>query len=90
MAVTEILKEDSKSNHLYDDENERKLHLNAVEMIALRIGASQDDVERVYKIVLRRFKKVAKVKDFLPILVGRRVEYLLNKRKNSKENASSN
>lgn len=70
---------------LYDDENERKLHLNAVEMIALRIGASQEDVERVYEIVLRRFKKGAKVKDFLPILVSRRVEYLLNKRKNFKE-----
>lgn len=66
---------------LYDDENEMRLHLNAVEMLALRIGASQDDVKRVYEIVLRRFKSLAKVKDFLPILVSRRVEYLLNKRK---------
>jgi hypothetical protein len=90
MAVTEILKEDSKSNHLYDDENERRLHLDAVKMLALRIGASQADVERVYEIVLRRIKRGAKVKDFLPVLVGRRVEYLLNKRRSGKENASGN
>lgn len=82
MAVTGTQKEDIKANHLFDNESERKLHLNAVEMLVLRIGASQEDVERVYEIVLRRFKKVAKVKDFLPILVSRRVEYLLNVRRN--------
>ncbi len=69
------------SDFLYEDENERKLHLNAVEMIALRIGNSQEEVQRIYEIVLKRFKKVAKIKDFLPILVSKRVEYLLNKRK---------
>lgn len=67
---------------LYDDETERKLHLNAIEMIALRAGASVEDVEKVYEIVLRRFKKMARVKDFLPILVSRRVEYLLTVRRN--------
>ena len=71
---------------LYDNDNERRLHLNAVEMLALRIGASVDDVEKVYDIVLRRFKKWAKVKDFLPILVSRRVEYLLDVRRNKKGN----
>jgi hypothetical protein len=55
----------------------RKLHLNAVEMIALRADVSVEDVTRVYEIVLRRLKKMARVKDFLPILVSRRVEYLL-------------
>ncbi len=66
---------------LYDDETERKLHLNAIEMLAQRFEASVEDVERIYEIVFRRFKKGAKVKDFLPILVSRRVEYLLNKRR---------
>jgi hypothetical protein len=66
---------------LYNDENERKLHLNAIEMIALHIGVSQDDVKKIYEIVLRRFKKGAKVKDFLPILVSRRVEYLFSIRR---------
>lgn len=84
------MKGDVKANHLYDNESERKLHLSAVEMLALRVGASVEDVKRVYEIVLRRFKQGAKVKDFLPILVSRRAEYLLNKRRNSKENASAN
>ena len=65
---------------LYGDENERRLHLKSMEMLAQRLGVSQDDVKRVYDIVLRRFKRGAKVRDFLPILVGRRVEYLLAKR----------
>ncbi|MDA8340121.1 MAG: DUF3562 domain-containing protein [Nitrospiraceae bacterium] len=86
MAVMENSKENAgETATLYDDETERKLHLNAVEMIALRAGASVKDVEKVYEIVLRRFKKLARVKDFLPILVSRRVEYLLNKRRNGKE-----
>jgi len=70
---------------LYDDENDRRMHLRAVEMLALRIGASQNEVERVYEIVLRRFKGLARVKDFLPILVSRRVEYLIAVRKNGVE-----
>ncbi len=86
MAVTETLKENIKANHLHDNESERKLHMNAVQMLALRIGASHENVERVYAIVLRRFKKGAKVKDFLPILVSRRVEYLLNVRRHAKRN----
>ncbi|MDA8214989.1 MAG: hypothetical protein M0Z64_06905 [Nitrospiraceae bacterium] len=81
----EILKEDSKTVELYDNDKERRLHLNAVEVLSLRIGASVEDVKKVYEIVLRRFKRLARVKDFLPILVSRRVEYLLNKRRNGKE-----
>jgi hypothetical protein len=83
MAVMENSKENAgKTAMLYDNETERRLHLNAVEMIALRAGASVEDVEKVYEIVLRRFKKLARVKDFLPILVSRRVEYLLTVRRN--------
>lgn len=77
----ETLDYKSISDVLYEDENERKLHLNAVEVLAQRIGNSQEEVQRIYEIVLKRFKKGAKIKDFLPILVSKRVEYLLNKRK---------
>jgi len=55
-------------------------------MLALCIGASQEDVKRIYEIVFRSFKRLAKAKakDFLPvpILVSRRVEYLLTIRRN--------
>jgi len=53
-------------------------------MLALCIGASKEDVKRIYEIVFRSFKRLAKAKDFLPvpILVSRRVEYLLTIRQN--------
>jgi hypothetical protein len=88
MAIIERLREDKNLNtaKLYDDDNDERLHINAIEMLALRDEASIEDVKRLYEIVLRRFKKSAKIKDFLPILVSRRVEYLLNIRKNKKEN----
>lgn len=78
MAVIKHPKDNTvESAVLYENENEIRQHQNAIEMIALRIGASIEDVERVYEIVLRRFKRLARVKDFLPIIVSRRVEYLL-------------
>jgi len=80
------IREGSKTIQLYDDNAEINLHMSAIEMIALNAGASVKDVERIYEIVLKRFKQVAKVKGFLPILVCRRVKYLLDKRKNSKGN----
>lgn len=70
---------------IFEDEKDRKQHLTAIEMLSLRIGASIEDVEKVYNIVLKRLKKSAKIKDFLPILVSRRVEYLLNERRNCKK-----
>jgi hypothetical protein len=38
MAVMEIPKEDSKIVELYDNDKERRLHLNAVEMLAMDMG----------------------------------------------------
>lgn len=67
---------------IYENENEKRLHLNAVEILSRRNGAPPEEIERLYEIVLMRFKREAKVKDFLPILVTRRVEYLMNVRKN--------
>ncbi len=83
MDVAERTKENAgQFAILYDDETEKKLHKNAIEMLAMRIGVPIDDVERVYEIVLKRFKKRARIKDFLPVLVSRRVEYLISVRRN--------
>lgn len=87
MDVMENSKENAgETATLYDDETERKLHLNAVEMLAMDMGISAEEVERLYNIVLERFKRGATVKDFLPILVSRRVKYLLDIRRNKKGN----
>lgn len=71
---------------LYENEIEERQHSNAIEMIAMHTGIPADEVRRFYIIVLERFKRQARVKDFLTILVSRRVEYLLDVRRNKKGN----
>ncbi|WP_333654462.1 three-helix bundle dimerization domain-containing protein [Dissulfurispira sp.] len=71
---------------LCNDETEKRLHSNAIEMLTRDLDISADEIRRLYNIVLERLKRDATVKDFLPILVSRRVKYLLNLRRNGKEN----
>lgn len=66
---------------LYENESERMRHLSVIQAVAKHIGAPLDEVERLHGIVLKRYKTSAKIKDFLPILVSRRVEYLLRVRR---------
>ena len=63
---------------LYEDENEKRLHMNAIQILAMHVGASPVEIEGVYEMVLSRYKKYAKVRDFLPILVSREVKHLIN------------
>jgi Protein of unknown function (DUF3562) len=55
-------------------------HRNAVKALADHLGITVHDVYRLYCIVLNRLAKEAKIKDYLPILVSRRVSYLIQKR----------
>ncbi len=65
---------------LYDDPAEMKLHKEAIRHIVMHhFDISEEQVSRLYEIVLRRYKAQAKVRDFLVVLVGRRVELLLQK-----------
>jgi Protein of unknown function (DUF3562) len=72
---------------LYDDEIERKLHLSAMKGLADHAGLSADKIEVLYEIVLDRLKREAKIKDYLPILVSRRVRYLLSKKELTRNRA---
>ena len=64
---------------LYDNESEMKIHTGAIRLISLKMDIPQEKVGRIYEIVLRRYKAQARVKDFLVLLAGRRVKYLLQK-----------
>ena len=55
-------------------------HRNAVKALADHLGIPVDDIYRLYCIVLNRLAKEAKVKYYLPILVSRRVSYLIQKK----------
>ena len=81
------LREDCKKL-LYDDETERRIHLSAIKLLSAHAGLSADKVERLYEIVLNRLKSEAKIKDFLPILVSRRVLNLLDKKELRRNEAS--
>ena len=64
---------------LYDNENEMKMHTGAIRLISLKMDIPYEKVCRLYEIVLRRYKEQARIKDFLVLLAGRRVKYLLQK-----------
>ncbi len=82
MAVMGTSQEGNGNLHAtYENEAERLRHLKSIETVAWRTGASTEDVETLYEVVLKSFKRNARVKDFLPILVSRKVEYALNVRR---------
>jgi len=65
---------------LYDNQSEMKLHTEAIRRIVLHYNnVPEEKVSRLYEIVLRRYKAEARVKDFLVLLAGKRVEQLLKK-----------
>jgi hypothetical protein len=75
-------------NCLYEDEKEKNLHQSVIRMLTLSIGMSGGEVEKAYEEVLKSFKEVARIKDYLPILVGKRVkEDLLRSMKASNKEA---
>lgn len=82
MAVKGTSQDENVHLHtLYEDEPERLRHLKAMQTVAGRIGASLEEVGKLYELVLKGFKRNARVKDFLPILVSRKVEYVLSVRR---------
>ena len=64
---------------LYEDDLERQQHAHAIQTLAKRVRVSEEEVYRVYEVVLREYKSKAKIKTYLPILVAKRVEELLDK-----------
>ncbi|MBI5236968.1 MAG: DUF3562 domain-containing protein [Deltaproteobacteria bacterium] len=64
-----------------DSEKEITQHIHAIESVSVSLGEPLDQVERVYDIVLKRYKRAARIKDFLPILVSRKVVSLFKARK---------
>jgi len=62
---------------LFEDEAERKQHTSIIQGLVKEVGFSEITVTTVYARILDEYKKEAKIKIFLPILVGRRVKSLL-------------
>ena len=68
-------------NGLYEDDLEKQQHAHAIQILIERVRISEEEVYRLYEGVLRDYKREARVKIFLPILVPKRVRELLEKNK---------
>jgi hypothetical protein len=62
---------------LYEDETEKIQHFHAIQMLVKDLKSSQEEISTLYEIELERLKLHARVKDFLTVLVSRRVKEIL-------------
>ena len=62
---------------LYENEGDRKQHLHAIEMLAREMQTSVDRISAIYEKELGKLKTAAKVRDYLTVLVTRRVKAIL-------------
>jgi len=67
------------ANGLYENDLERQQCAHAIQILAEEIRISEEEIYRVYEGVLREYKREAKIKIFLPILVAKRVRETLRK-----------
>lgn len=58
----------------YIDDQDRNRHHNVVESLAAETGRSFDDIIGLYEAALSDLGHAARVKDFLPIFVAKRVK----------------
>lgn len=70
---------------VFDDEMEKKMHLHNIETISVRFHEDVEEVQKVYEIILKRYKRSAKIKDFLSVLVARKVQKLIKIRHSIKK-----
>jgi transcriptional regulator with AAA-type ATPase domain len=67
------------ANGLYENDLERKQYAHAIQILAAEVRISEEEIYRLHEGVLREYKREAKIKIFLPILVMKRVKELLDK-----------
>lgn len=61
-------------NALPQDPAEWKKHLDTIEILAQQSGASRTEVERLYEAELKRIAPATRVRDFLPVLIARKIK----------------
>jgi hypothetical protein len=64
-----------------EDEVEKKRHAHAIQTLARDMGIPVEEVNQLYEQELEKLKEYARVKDFLPLIVSRRVKDLLKGKK---------
>jgi hypothetical protein len=62
---------------LFENEAERKQHTSIIQSLVKEVGFSEKTITSLYTTILDEYKQEAKIKIFLPILVGKKVKNLL-------------
>ncbi|MGQ9645107.1 MAG: DUF3562 domain-containing protein [Thermodesulfobacteriota bacterium] len=62
---------------LYENEEQRKQHLRAIQALIEEIGHPEEKVARLYYLVLQEYEREAKVKIFLPIIIRKRLKEMI-------------
>ena len=65
---------------IYKNESEMRQHQAAISQLAQNLHASEVGVKPLYEIILSRFNRTARIRDFLSVLVSRRVKDRLKER----------
>jgi hypothetical protein len=66
---------------IYDNETERRQHLSAIHMLSIASGIPEDDIRSLYESELSILKEHARIKDFLSVLVSRKIRGKLEQNK---------
>ncbi len=66
-------------NSLFENEEQQKHHLRAIQILIKEVRGPGEEVTRLYHLVLQEYEKEAKVKIFLPILISKRVKEMIEK-----------
>jgi hypothetical protein len=59
---------------LYENETEKKQHLSAIHMLAMNSGIKEESIRQLYERELWILKEYARVKDFLSVIIIRRLK----------------
>jgi|GEM_PF-2119065 len=62
----------------YTSANEQAIHLKAIKLLAHEYECPFERVKRAYELEFDRLQTGAKLRDYLPVLVARRVRQKLN------------
>jgi hypothetical protein len=62
---------------LYENEEQRKQHLRAIQTLIKEFRRPGEEITRLYYLVLQEYEREAKVRTFLPILISKRVKEMI-------------
>ena len=65
---------------LYENEVEQRQHFMAIQRLVEYVRFSEAEIRYLYEDILKEFKREARIKTFLPILVSKKVKELLDAR----------